>query len=64
MRDSRHIDDSGRVVNLVHNPVISNTNSLFLIATLEFFAARRPWSRRQTFETRHNAGNHFRGQSL
>jgi len=42
VRDSRHIDGSGRVVNDINYPVVANTNPPFLIAALEFFAARRP----------------------
>ena len=64
VRDPRHIDGSGRVVNDVDDPVITDTNPPFVIAALECLAARRPRSRRQTFETRHNAGNHFRGQPM
>jgi hypothetical protein len=46
VRDPRHIDGSGRVVNDVNYPVVTDTNPPFVIAVLEFFAARRPGSRR------------------
>ena len=61
VRDSCHVDGSGPIVNLVHDAVITNTNTPFLIAALKFPAAWRPGSRREVFETRHNAGNNLRG---
>ena len=64
MRDSHYVDSFGDVVNDIDYPVIANTNSPLLIAALEFFAARRPRSRRELFQTRHNAGNHFRWQPM
>jgi hypothetical protein len=45
VRDPRHIDGSGNIVNDVNDPVRTNTNPPFVIAALEFFAAWRPWSR-------------------
>ena len=44
VRDPRHIDGSGSIVNDVNDPVVTNTNSPFVIAALEFFAAWRPRS--------------------
>ena len=64
VRDSRHIDGSGHVVNNINYPVIAKTNPPFLVAALEFFAARRPRSQRQMFETPHHADNHFRWQPM
>jgi hypothetical protein len=60
----RHVDRSRRVVNDVHNPVVTNPNPPFVVAALEFLGTRRPGNRRQMFETRHNAGNQFRGQPV
>jgi hypothetical protein len=42
MRDPRHVDGFGGVVNLVDNAVIAQTNAPLIIAAFEFFAARRP----------------------
>ena len=62
--NSRHIHRSGSVVNLVYNAVITHTNTPFVIAACEFLAARRTRSQCETFEARHNAGNHLRGQPM
>ena len=64
MCNSGHIDGSGFIVNLVNDTVIANANAPFLIAALEFFAAWRPGNRCETFEARHDAGNHLRGQPM
>src|ERR1035437_3921526 len=64
MCDPCHVDRSGRVVNDIHNPVITNTNPPYVVAALKFLAARRSGDRPQLFETRHHAGNHLRGQSM
>ncbi len=45
VRDPRHIDSSGRVVNLVHNTVIAGANPPFATAALEFLESRRPGTR-------------------
>jgi len=62
VRDPRHIDGSGGIVNDVNDPVIADTNPPFLIAALEFFASGGPGIGRQIFETRNNAGNQLCGQ--
>jgi len=64
VRNPCHVNCLGGVINFVHGPVIANANPPFLITALEFFAARRPWSLCQSFQTRYNAGNHFGGQPM
>jgi putative transposase len=64
MRDPCHIDRSGRVVNLVHNAIITNPNTPFVYAPFEFFAAARTWSFGQMFDTGKNAGDDFCGQRV
>jgi hypothetical protein len=62
MSDPRHVYRLGRVVNLVYDPVIADANPPLAIAALEFFTARRPGSRREAFQTGHDAGDHLGGQ--
>jgi len=62
VRDPRHINGSGRVVNDVNDPVVTHTNPSLVIAAFEFFAARRAGSRHKTVEALDNAGNHFLGE--
>lgn len=64
MGDPSHIDKPSGVVNLVHNTVISDSNSPFLIATLELLTPRRPRSRREMFQARHNASDHLGRQHM
>src|SRR5271167_2692981 len=64
VRDSRYVDGSGRVVNDINYPVVANANPPFVVAALQFFAARRPRSRRQMFETGKNVGNHLLWQAV
>jgi hypothetical protein len=57
--NARYIDRLGGVVDFVHGPVITDANPPFAIPAFELLAARRPGNRRQGFQTRHNAGDHF-----
>jgi hypothetical protein len=62
VRDPRHVDGSGRIVNDVNYAVVTNTNPPFLIAAFESFAARRTGRRNELFKTQHNTANYFLGQ--
>ncbi len=62
--NARYIDGSCAIVNFVHDPVITDTNTPFAIAAAEFLASRRTRSRCETFKARYNAGNHLRGQTM
>src|SRR5713226_5589007 len=64
MRDPRHVDCFGRIVNLVDNAVITDSNTPFLISALELLTSWWPRSHRKTFEMGHNASNYLRGQPI
>jgi hypothetical protein len=64
MGNPGHVDCFSVIVYDVHNPVIADPNSPFLVAAPQFLAPRRAWCRRQTFEAWHYPGDHFYGQEL
>jgi hypothetical protein len=64
MRDPRHVHCFGCVVYLVHDAVIADADSPFLIAADKFFSSRGPGNRGEPFHAHRNPGNHSRGQPL
>jgi hypothetical protein len=64
MSNARHIYAFGSIVDDIDNPVITNADSPFVIAALEFLATGRARRCGQFFEKWHNAGNHFSGQPM
>jgi hypothetical protein len=61
MRDARHVHDSRCVVDLVHNALVANANTPFLVAAPKFLATVRAGHGTQSFDAWHNPGHYICG---
>ncbi len=62
MRDSRHADHLGGVIDDVHHSPVSDANAPLIFVAFEFFATRRPRSVTQRFKFADNTASTLSGK--